>query len=88
MPNRIAGDYDYETHGADYSNRRRTDPRIARYVHTALGPARIVLNVGAGADSYEPTDRAVTAVEPSASMRALRGQSELLGSMRLITALP
>ena len=30
------------------------------------------LNVGAGAGSYEPLDRDVTAVEPSASMRAQR----------------
>jgi len=34
-----------------------------------------VLNVGAGAGSYEPTDREVTAVEPSASMRAQRPAS-------------
>ena len=38
----------------------------------ALGDARRVLNVGAGAGSYEPIDRAVVAVEPSASMRAQR----------------
>jgi SAM-dependent methyltransferase len=31
-----------------------------------------VLNVGAGAGSYEPTDRTVTAVEPSAAMRDQR----------------
>jgi hypothetical protein len=31
-----------------------------------------VLNVGAGAGSYEPEDREVTAVEPSAAMRAQR----------------
>lgn len=31
-----------------------------------------MLNVGAGAGSYEPVDREVTAVEPSASMRAQR----------------
>ena len=31
-----------------------------------------MLNVGAGAGSYEPQDRMVTAVEPSSSMRALR----------------
>jgi SAM-dependent methyltransferase len=31
-----------------------------------------VLNVGAGAGSYEPRDREVTAVEPSATMRAQR----------------
>jgi SAM-dependent methyltransferase len=37
-----------------------------------LGEARTVLNVGAGAGSYEPRDRWVLAVEPSATMRAQR----------------
>jgi SAM-dependent methyltransferase len=41
-------------------------------VHAALGDARTVINVGAGAGSYEPTDRHVVAVEPSAAMRAQR----------------
>jgi hypothetical protein len=31
-----------------------------------------VLNVGAGSGAYEPRDRVVTAVEPSAVMRAQR----------------
>lgn len=67
------GDTNYETSAnAEYSRLRRADPRIAARVHAALGNARVVLNVGAGAGSYEPTDRAVTAVEPSASMRAQR----------------
>lgn len=69
---RVAGDFDYDAHGSGYSAQRRTDPRIAKYVHAALGAAQTVLNVGAGAGSYEPTDRQVTAVEPSASMRAQR----------------
>lgn len=68
----LAGDFDYETHGGGYAVRRRTDPRIAAYVHAALGDAKTVLNVGAGAGSYEPEDREVTAVEPSRSMRAQR----------------
>ena len=72
MSQRVAGDVDYETHGAGYRNRRRTDPRIAGHVHAALGNARTVLNVGAGAGSYEPADREVTAVEPAAAMRAQR----------------
>lgn len=72
MSARIAGDFDYEAGGAGYSVQRRTDPRIAAYVHSALGKAATVLNVGAGAGSYEPTDRQVTAVEPSAAMRAQR----------------
>jgi SAM-dependent methyltransferase len=69
---RTAGDFDYERAGGGYAERRRTDPRIAARVHAALGAARAVLNVGAGAGSYEPTDRPVTAVEPSAAMRAQR----------------
>jgi hypothetical protein len=72
MSIRAAGDFDYETHGQGYGVQRRTDPRIAAYVHAALGDARTVLNVGAGAGSYEPEDREVTAVEPSASMRSQR----------------
>jgi hypothetical protein len=72
MPDRVAGDVDYETGGTGYAVRRRPDPRIEAHVHAALGDARRVLNVGAGAGSYEPIDREVTAVEPSASMRAQR----------------
>ena len=67
-----AGDFDYERAGRGYSAQRRTDPRIAALIHAALGSARSVLNVGAGAGSYEPDDRQVIAVEPSASMRAQR----------------
>ncbi len=67
-----AGDVDYERHGEGYAVHRRTDSRIAAFVHEALGPARTVLNVGAGAGSYEPTDRRVVAVEPSEAMRAQR----------------
>jgi SAM-dependent methyltransferase len=67
-----AGDADYGTIGQEYSRFRRADPRIAARIVAALGDAKTVLNVGAGAGSYEPTDREVTAVEPSASMRAQR----------------
>jgi DNA-binding transcriptional MerR regulator len=62
----------YETIGSAYPATRRTEPRIAARVWEALGDARTVLNVGAGTGSYEPTDREVTAVEPSAVMRAQR----------------
>jgi len=63
---------DYERHGRTYARHRREDPRIAARIHKALGDARTVLNVGAGAGSYEPEDRWVLAVEPSATMRAQR----------------
>ena len=72
MNARTAGDFDYDARGGGYAAARRTDPRIAALVHAALGEARTVLNVGAGAGSYEPGDRDVIAVEPSASMRSQR----------------
>jgi hypothetical protein len=67
-----AGDFDYETHGQGYAQQRRADPRIAALLSQALNTARTVLNVGAGAGSYEPEDRYVLAIEPSAAMRAQR----------------
>jgi SAM-dependent methyltransferase len=72
MRARAAGDFDYEAGGSGYAVQRRTDPRIAALVQVALGDAATVVNVGAGAGSYEPEDRDVTAVEPSASMRGQR----------------
>ena len=62
----------YDSIGATYSVTRCTEPRIAAQVWAALGDARTVLNVGAGTGSYEPPDRDVVAVEPSAVMRAQR----------------
>jgi len=62
----------YDTIGATYTVTRRTEPRIAARIWAALGDARTVLNVGAGTGSYEPPGREVTAVEPSAVMRAQR----------------
>ena len=62
----------YDTIGATYTVTRRTEPRIAEQVWAALGDARTVVNVGAGTGSYEPPDRDVIAVEPSALMRAQR----------------
>lgn len=64
--------YNYDKHGKGYSGFRRTDPKIAKIIHAALGPAKTVLNIGAGTGSYEPEDRIVTAVEPSETMRAQR----------------
>jgi SAM-dependent methyltransferase len=68
----MAGARLYDTIGATYTVTRRTEPRIAAQVWAALGDARTVLNVGAGTGSYEPSDREVTAVEPSGVMRAQR----------------
>jgi SAM-dependent methyltransferase len=62
----------YDRIGRSYVATRGEDPRIAAAIHAELGDARTVLNVGAGSGSYEPRDRDVTAVEPSAVMRAQR----------------
>ncbi len=67
-----AGDADYGHIGGGYARYRRPDPRIAATIERALANARNILNVGAGAGSYEPVDRSVTADEPSASVRAQR----------------
>lgn len=62
----------YDRMGIDYSQVRRADPRFEAAIWAALGEARTVLNVGAGAGSYEPPDREVIAVEPSPVMIAQR----------------
>ena len=72
LPDGSAGDADYASIGTVYREYRVADPRIAAVVDAALGDARTVLNVGAGAGSYEPVGRLVTPVEPSATMRQKR----------------
>src|SRR6266700_7557046 len=67
-----AGDADYTTIGAGYTRYRQAEPLIFEQVERALGDARTVLNVGAGAGSYEPLNREIVAIEPSASMRTQR----------------
>jgi SAM-dependent methyltransferase len=62
----------YATLGVAYAVRRQPDPRIAALLRAALDGARTVLNVGAGAGSYEPRDVRVVAVEPSPVMLGQR----------------
>lgn len=70
-----AGDANYALIGHGYTQYRQPEFRFVAAISAALGNAATVLNVGAGAGSYEPTDREVTAVEPSAAMRAQRPPS-------------
>jgi ubiquinone/menaquinone biosynthesis C-methylase UbiE len=58
----------YDRIGRSYTQTRRTEPRIQARIDAALGDARRIVNVGAGAGSYEPADRTVVAVEPSPTM--------------------
>jgi SAM-dependent methyltransferase len=62
----------YDRIGRTYTTTRRPDPRIAAAIWDALGDAGTVLNVGAGAGNYEPTDRELLALEPSPVMIAQR----------------
>lgn len=65
----------YDTIGINYASLRRPDVRISAPIHDALGECHTVLNVGAGAGSYEPENCVITAVEPSAEMIAQRPAS-------------
>jgi SAM-dependent methyltransferase len=62
----------YDKLGVGYAKTRREDPVIAARIEEALGDAATIVNVGAGAGSYEPAGREVVAIEPSAEMIAQR----------------
>ena len=87
-PDGSAGDANYGTIGQGYAVHRQPEPAIATILHRALGQARSVLNVGAGAGSYEPHDRDVTAVEPSALMRSQRPHGLAVAIDAIAEALP
>ncbi len=76
---------EYDHIGTGYGAKRLPDPRLAAVIDEAIGDAETVLNVGAGAGSYEPSDRSVVAVDPSSVMlaqhhggRRVRGVAESL----------
>jgi SAM-dependent methyltransferase len=71
----------YDEIGLGYARTRRADPRLAAVIEQGLGDARTVVNVGAGAGSYEPNDRYVIAIEPSDVMAAQRPR-ELAPALR------
>jgi SAM-dependent methyltransferase len=66
--NRPVTDASYDRIGLGYARFRKPDPRIKARIAAALADSRTVVNVGAGAGSYEPADRVVLAIEPSAEM--------------------
>jgi ubiquinone/menaquinone biosynthesis C-methylase UbiE len=65
----------YDNIGINYAELRKPDPRIAKTIEQALGAAKVILNVGAGTGAYEPTDRQLTAIEPSLEMIRQRSPS-------------
>jgi hypothetical protein len=58
----------YDRIGRNYAHYRKPDPRIAAAILDALGDAKSVVNIGAGAGAYEPADRSVFAIEPARTM--------------------
>ncbi|MBL4732950.1 MAG: class I SAM-dependent methyltransferase [Rhizobiaceae bacterium] len=78
----------YDTIGLNYADLRRPDDRISHRIEETLGAAQSVLNVGAGAGSYEPTHRQVTAVEPSIEMIEQRPHSTATVIQASAEALP
>lgn len=78
----------YDTIGGTYARHRRPDPRIASAIVAALGDARSVVNIGAGTGSYEPSDRDVIGVEPSAVMIQQRPPGAALCLQGSADALP
>jgi SAM-dependent methyltransferase len=65
----------YDSISGTYRSTRCEEARVARHIHAALGNADRVVNVGAGTGNYEPRDRFVVAVEPSAAMVSARSRS-------------
>jgi SAM-dependent methyltransferase len=78
----------YDAIGRGYRRRRRPDTRVAAAITQALDGADTVVNVGAGAGSYEPPDRRVVAVEPSATMLGQRPTGSARAVQASATELP
>lgn len=84
----MTGSTRYDRIGRTYTLARRTDPHIARRIHAALGGALRVVNVGCGTGSYEPADREVIGVDPSATMLAQRPSGSVPAVRAVAEALP
>ena len=80
----------YDIIGQGYVARRRPDPRWAAVVAAHLGARAgdLVVNVGAGSGSYEPTHCAVVAIEPSRVMVAQRPRGAAPAIRASSSALP
>jgi SAM-dependent methyltransferase len=77
----------YDEVGKTYSQTRRADPRIAALVTDALDGMASVVNVGAGAGSYEPP-QTIAAVDPSLTMLRQRPASAAPALLGVAESLP
>lgn len=78
----------YDRIGRGYAQCRRPDPRLATAIERALGPARTIVNVGAGTGSYEPSGSRLVAVEPSMEMIRQRPSGSAPAVRAVAEALP
>lgn len=65
----------YDQIGSDYASQRRPDPHWVARIHRRLEGQHTLINVGAGAGSYEPAFMSVVGVEPSHIMIRQRSPS-------------
>lgn len=78
----------YDQIGIDYSSRRQADQRWADVLRHQLQDVGSLVNLGAGAGSYEPEDLEVIAVEPSHTMIAQRSENSAPAVCAFAEALP
>jgi len=78
----------YDAIGRSYSTQRQPDPRLAARLDVLIGCDSTVLNVGAGAGSYEPVGSRAVAVEPSPVMLGQRSPSAAPAVRAIAEALP
>ncbi len=78
----------YDRIGQGYAQYRHEDPAILQRIRECLGDARTVVNVGAGAGSYEPTDLDVLAIEPSEVMVSQRPSTRAPAVRGVASAVP
>jgi SAM-dependent methyltransferase len=78
----------YDQIGHAYTSTRHADPRIAAAIVAALGDAEAMVNVGAGAGSYEPIGRLLIGVEPSWQMIQQRSRGASPVVQAVAEALP
>ena len=78
----------YDRIGRTYAHTRTAEPAIAAEIEAALGEVDTILNVGAGTGSYEPTGRALLALDPSMAMLVQRPPTAAPAIRGVVEALP
>lgn len=78
----------YDKIGEGYSIGRKTDPKISSFLNQFLDGSESILNIGAGAGSYEPIHKNLIAVEPSLEMIRQRPKNSHLVKQAFAEQLP